>query len=216
MEQSSPRAAWMEFRGCGIRCLPLMSKSLYGKPRKNLVPDLPVIAIALSPDGQLLATIDIDATIRAWSTKSDEPEFIQTPSKSERQYYNQAVPTLAFSSTGSQLAVWTKGAAIRIWDTRGWNRRNSPTSNAKSLPVNTDVIALAFSHDGSRLAVSSTDGRVTIWNISSAEVALFRSGHKAPIVAMAFTPDDNQLATVGADGIDSCSHNKLSATQGRG
>lgn len=57
---------------------------------------------------------------------------------------------------------------------------------------------LAFSHDGSVLAVATSPPR--IWDVSTGHALHQLSGHTADVRGLAFSPDDQTLATAGLDG----------------
>lgn len=59
---------------------------------------------------------------------------------------------------------------------------------------------LAFSHDGGRLAAASRIGFARIYNVVNGELLLQLEGHRDAVRCVAFSPDDQYLASGGDDG----------------
>jgi WD40 repeat protein len=109
-------------------------------------------------------------------------------------HLTDSVVDLAFSPTGSQLAV-----ALRLAPTvvlhqsgNGWARLRSPVAFAH---------AVAFSPDGRLLATGGVDGMVWLWRADRGGKRRGVQAHTSDITSVAFSPDGRLLATGSLDGM---------------
>jgi serine/threonine protein kinase/WD40 repeat protein len=144
-------------------------------------------ALALSPDGTMLAVGDNDGWIDVWSFDKLAPTV-------QLKCGRLAVAALAFGPNPKKapeespwvLASGDKGGTILIWELAD---RLLRTKCPGSLH---DIYALAFNHDGTRLA---SGGRFwpRVWNALNGQL-LFELDHHDFVTALAFSPDGTHLA----------------------
>jgi WD40 repeat protein len=142
-------------------------------------------AMAFSPDGQMLATVHGDGTVRLWDLTAHDQ--IGGPIS----YRTGGVTAVAFSPDGKILATASDDGRARLWDV--------VTRSQIGAPVGRDEYAVAFSVDGQTLALTGNDGKVRLWSVAAAHHQIgtpFGSG----VSAVAFDPDGKTLATWGASG----------------
>jgi WD40 repeat protein len=154
-----------------------------------------VQGIRFSPDGQYVATSGLDGTVKVWPV-NPPPAFVSLAG------HSQAVWATAFSPDGGRVATGSLDQTARIWNaTNGFLLR--------TLEVGFPVVSLAFSHDGERLATVGPENSACVWNASPKsevrnskfDAALLRlRGHTRAVLAVAWSPDDQWLATGGKDG----------------
>ncbi|QFY09489.1 hypothetical protein GBF35_25120 [Nonomuraea phyllanthi] len=155
-----------------------------------------VNAVAVSADGNLLATAGRDGTARLWRiTDRHRPEPLAVLA-GHRENVNAA----AFSPDGRRLATAGWDHTARLWDVTDPRR----PSLLAVLPHGDDVNAVAFSPDGRTLASASTDKTVRLWNVSGRHAAdpvplATLTGHTEAVVSVAFSPDGRTLATGAFD-----------------
>jgi serine/threonine protein kinase len=137
-----------------------------------------VVAVALSPDGHLLASCTPDSpTIRLWDMTSGNPV------RALRSHMGEA-PILTFSPDGRTLAGGGAGHTARLWDIatgRCLDTLNSDKirlrdrllalsgrfSDEPSDLDGCDVSAIAFSPDRQMLACGDEDGLVRLWTLAT-------------------------------------------------
>lgn len=113
---------------------------------------LPIMDIAISPDGKTFASASMDKTIRLWNAETSDYRVLKG--------HTFWVTSLAFSPSGSQLVSGSKDNTVRLWDL------NSGNSTLLEGHGN-EVSSVAFSPNGRQVLSSSIDGTVRLWDIES-------------------------------------------------
>jgi len=184
-----------------------------------------VYGVAISPDGQLIATASRDKTVKLWSS---DGKLLHTLTG-----HQDWVQNVAFSPDGQILASCGNDGLVKIWQGNG---RLLATARGSRSKILYDV---TFSSDGRQIAAASEDGTVRLWQrdghpvrtiqtnqeivfgvafhpsqailasaggdrtvkLWSLEGKLIKTleGHQDKVIAVAFSPDGQLLATAGAD-----------------
>ncbi|MFF5494247.1 helix-turn-helix domain-containing protein [Streptomyces aquilus] len=146
----------------------------------------PVQSLALSPDGQTLATQSADGTVRIW--KLPEGRLLRTLTG------HRITSVAAFSPDGHTLATTTEGTTghVVLWDAKAGRKRA-----AFAVP-DAPVRAVAFGPDGHSMAAASRTG-VRIWDLATGRTRHHLTGLPDP-EAVAFGPGGRTLAAVTFDG----------------
>jgi hypothetical protein len=125
-----------------------------------------VIAAAISPDGQEIATGSGDGTLRKWR---DVRKVVDTFRAHENWLFS-----LQYSSDGRIIATGGGDNRIRLWDAK------SLAMIAELVGHTDDVHAVAFGSDGT-LVSAGDDRTVRVWDIASRRERFVLSGHTAAI-----------------------------------
>ena len=150
------------------------------------------VAIAISSDGQYLASGNLDNTLMIWAWDSPYPWRITGfPAKVRHLAWANATrssaPMIAAAS-GAGVVVWHK---LRT-DEAGWASRVLDLHQGK-------IVALAFQPRSSLLASAAEDGRVILWH-KAKQLGQILDGAAQGFSALAWNPQGKLLAAGGAQG----------------
>jgi WD40 repeat protein len=148
--------------------------------------------IAVRSDGEHLASVSDDGTVRVWNSKTGELLDTLDRAKTESET-RPALRAVAFDSTGKLLAAGGDDETVTIWDI-------AHRKSVFELTGHTgNVAAVAYSLDGKVLASASRDRTVRLWDAGKGKLLQTLTGHTAPISAVAFGPASNLVASAGED-----------------
>jgi eukaryotic-like serine/threonine-protein kinase len=141
--------------------------------------------VALSPDGTIVAAIDLAGEVaHVWDADTGAP-------LAELHNDAAAFPSLAFSADGRWLAA-SGGDDVRVFDVQTW---------AQVLTIaGPRIHSLSFDPTGPRLVTGSTGGDAAIWAIPSGERSRHLREIGEPVDALAFSPNGELVVLAGRDG----------------
>jgi WD40 repeat protein len=163
---------------------PLPDLSSDGLVRVIRSHDTEVTAVAISPDGNWLATTGWERSARTWAVDG-RPKAILTG-------HRDLVTAVAISPDGSWVATGSHDGTARTWSADG-AARVTLTGHQRW------VDAVAISPDGTWLATGSLDSTARIWGIDGTLRATL-TGHQDGVDGVAISPDGTWLATASNDG----------------
>jgi len=151
----------------------------------------PVDAVAVSPDGSVLATGDDDGTARLWGMDGAPKALLAGP--------GSRAEALAFSPDGRTLAGSSEDGAVRLWDV------GAGTVDRELTGPGPHVSGLAYlrSAAGTDILVGAGSGGVLgLWPADSRlPPAARRGAGQGSDTAVFGAPGGNTVATAGADGL---------------
>jgi WD40 repeat protein len=115
-----------------------------------------IVAIALSPDGKLLAAAGVEATIRVW-------DLVRRALEAQLEGPSASVASLDFSRDGRRLVSGGSDGAIRVWDVASQKR-----VEVKGNPEVGEV-KVVYAPDGKSL-VSANGSRLRVWATGTNDV----------------------------------------------
>ncbi|MCB1342736.1 MAG: c-type cytochrome [Pseudooceanicola sp.] len=184
-----------------------------------------VMALAVAPDGDTVASASWDGTIGLWPLDGTPGTLLKG--------HDQGVNALAFD--GARLFSASVDGTVRLWDTasatelrqivrhgfginelvlspQGWlaygavdgvTRIVDPETGTEIADFTLDrrpILALALSPDGTRLAVGDGEGYIMLIDTERWEIAAdFRATLRGPVWALAFSADGRNIHAGGLD-----------------
>ena len=162
-------------------------------------------AMALKPDGSLLATNDRfgrDNEVYLWDTNTNERVATLNMYKNILEkvfaiFQNINIHGMVFDYRGETLAVAIDEKEIQLWDVIKDKRVRIIKTRHKHA-----ICKLAFSPDDNYVASGDTGGNIQVWDSDTGKHVASYEGHKGNISVMVFTEDSRFLASTGLfDGV---------------
>ncbi|MFJ9634431.1 WD40 repeat domain-containing protein [Streptomyces sp. NPDC101175] len=165
--------------------------SIFGWNRKyvSLEPQsCPVVSVAVSPSGGLLACCGRDGVVRFWDTET------RTMNGPPLEAHSGPALSAVFSHTGRRLASSGQDGVVRLWDVES----RSPVGAPLDAHVGPQL-SLAFS-PGDHLLATADGVRVRLWDTATSKYIGGLRGESGPVDHLSFSPS-GILATGDVDGI---------------
>jgi WD40 repeat protein/serine/threonine protein kinase len=143
---------------------------------------------AMSPDGKVVAAIDVFGTLaHVWDASTGD--LLAELSNAD----GADSPSLAFSRDGNWLAT-SGGGDVRVFDTHTWVR---------SISIDGPKISsFSFDPTGARLATATLSGDASIWEIPTGKRLRHLHELEGKIEHIAFSPDGGSVVTAGGNGYE--------------
>jgi WD40 repeat protein len=154
-----------------------------------------VRGLALSGDGQLLASGSWDGTVKLWEAESGRP-------LATLHGHTGAVRGVALSGDERLLASGGVDGTVKLWDPQRGPQSGQPLA---TLQAHTGaVLCVALSGDGRLLASGGNDGTVKLWDPQrgprSGQLLATLHGHTGAVRGVALSGDGRLLVSGGVDG----------------
>lgn len=143
-----------------------------------------VTALAVSQDGQMIASGDSNGEVIAWDADIGEP-------LTNAIKFHNSITSVDFSPDGSLLA--TAGAPDKttlLFSTKTWELLGNPITSADG------VHCVRYSPSGELLAIA-TSSNIEIYNTSTRECVINFKAHSGYNISLAWTPDGTRLFSAG-------------------
>ena len=157
-----------------------LARSTFTKPLGG------ALSVAFSPDGNDLATSDINGTIQFWQVADGKQRLTC-------EGYGSWMCFIAFSPDGRLLASASEDHTVKLWNTSSGKCLYSFAGHQSW------VWSIAFSATGQLLATASEDQTIRIWSLRSNRCLKVLTGHNSWVCSVAFSPHSNLLASAGDD-----------------
>ncbi|MEP0859083.1 AAA-like domain-containing protein [Trichocoleus sp. DQ-U1] len=142
-----------------------------------------VADVAISPDGQTIASASKDKTIKLWST---DGKLLLTLTG-----HTDEVASVAFSADSQTIASASNDKTIKLWSADG--------KLLRTLTGHTDRVRdVTFSPQGNLIASASWDKTVKLWHLDGTLVQTL-TGHSDAVGKIAFNPQGRLIASASLD-----------------
>lgn len=150
----------------------------------------PVLGVAFSPDGRMLASGGNDNIIHLWDVWTGK-------SKKTLTGHTRGVSSVAFSPDGKILASGSWDGTVRLWDV-------STGKLLKTILTNHGgVCRVNFAPDGLILASSgdftSDNNTVHLWDVQTGKLKTTFEGHTGTVLSIVFSSNGKTLASGSGD-----------------
>lgn len=142
-----------------------------------------VLAVAISPDDQMLASGSADRTVRLW--KRDGTFLTALYGHSNR------VESVAFSPDGQLIVSGSDDRTVILWNQKG-------KKLARMIGHTGSISAVVFSPSGHTFASASSDKTVKLWS-TDGSLLMTLVGHQDAVRDIAFSPDGQLMITASDD-----------------
>ena len=122
-----------------------------------------VLSVAISPDGNTLASGSADKTIKLWNLKTGQ--LLHTLNA-----HSSWVNVVAISPDGQTLVSGSADNTIKVWNLSNGKLLRTLKRQLGSEGHSGSVCSLTISPDGQTLASSSTDNTIKLWNLHTGKL----------------------------------------------
>ena len=150
-------------------------------------------AIALSPDGQILAAAGY--WLWVWDTVGKQQMEAKWAHPEDQTFFS--FTSLAFTPTGQILAAAGSDGTLSFWNP--WSQRQDGVAVKASQYES--ITSIAFSPDGSLFATASDDWTIRLWNSQNRTEIGPPLQDDGPVNSIAFSPDGSKLVSAGLAGV---------------
>ncbi len=146
--------------------------------------------IALSRDGNLLATSHLNGVIALWNMHTGENLW-------SVEGHSDWVLDIDISPDATLIATASSDGTAKVWDAMSGEilLTFDKHGEGKVGGVFSGVLEVAFSPDSNYLATAGADKRARLWDLRSGEEVQVFSGHTGGLTNVVFSPDGTVLAT---------------------
>ncbi|MGE5659449.1 MAG: AAA-like domain-containing protein [Actinomycetota bacterium] len=167
------------------RVAEVLGQAVYGAREYNRLsgPSKGVFGVAFSPDGKIIATADLDTTVKLWKP---DGTLLKTLTGHRDRIYR-----VAWSPDGDTLASTSLDTTIKLWKRDGTLLRTLTGHRSR-------VWTVAWSPDSKTIASGSDDKTVKLWRPDGTSIATLQ-GHRDAINSVAWSPDGKIIASASWD-----------------
>jgi RNA polymerase sigma factor (sigma-70 family) len=146
----------------------------------------PLLSLACSPDGKLLAASGEEKIIKL--LEADTGRVVRV-----LEGHEDIAGRVAFSTDGKTLASAGFDGKVILWDVEKGTKKQVLDGHANW------VFGVAFSPDGKLLASCGYDKTIRLWDAKTGKPIATLNRHRGGVRAIAFSPDSKQIASGGTD-----------------
>ena len=179
IKESVPGFVWLKSRRPVVPIGSPLIKSLQGHEDE-------ITSVAISRDGQYVASAAKDRTIQVWHALSGESLRVL-------RGHEKPISGIAFSPDGSKVISGSWDLTLRLWDTASGECVRTFKGHEEA------VTAVVFTPDGQQLVSGAEDMTVRIWDVASGQCLKTLTGHKDAVTCVAISPNGQSIASGSED-----------------
>lgn len=141
---------------------------------------LPVMTVAFSPDGKVVASLDLSTDIQLWDLETKKHKSTLKVNVMDIYGSYDGKMDIAFSPDGNTLVSTGLSATINVWDVDTGKHQNALHGHTRR------ITSLEYTADGTTLVSGSSDGTVLFWEMNT-----------SPITRLEITPNTVQSPPIG-------------------
>ena len=145
-----------------------------------------VYCLAVSPDGEILASGGGDGRVKLWNSDSGELRFAL-------EGHTAAVQSVAFAPDGCLLASGAQDGGVKLWETATGRLICSLQDHRAT------ICSIAFDPKGTTLATGSADNTIKLWDVPTKKLVRTLMGHTNTVYGVAFGMSGSVLASGSHD-----------------
>jgi WD40 repeat protein/DNA replication protein DnaC len=145
-----------------------------------------IASIKLSYDGQIIATVGTDRTVRLWK-RDGTPITVLHKYPVNRNRENQ-IPAVVFSPDSQIIATFGNDNKVKLWKSDGTLIKTMP-GHAQSIKQ------VVFSKDSRLIATIGDDNFIKLWEPDGTLIAIL-TGHHHRVTNVIFSPNNKILASI--------------------
>ncbi|XP_033163662.1 WD repeat-containing protein 61 [Drosophila mauritiana] len=149
---------------------------------------LGVVSVAVSSDGQTIASSSLDSTMCLWDARSGHKKHLLN-------FGPVDLWTVQFSPCNKYVISGLNDGKISMYNVE--TGRAEQTLDAQNGKY---TLSIAYSPDGKYIASGAIDGIITIFDVAAGKVVQTLEGHAMPVRSLCFSPNSELLLTASDDG----------------
>ncbi|MEM6347598.1 MAG: hypothetical protein AAF927_27170 [Bacteroidota bacterium] len=151
--------------------------------------DASVLEIVFLPDGSGFLALTADQKIQRYDLASQSLSLVAE--------HESPLRSIVLRPDGEEIAGISMDGKLLFWNING---QLDPDPQIIVPSSSRSLYSITYNHKGDRFAVGDVNGVVWVWNPSNNELIAQLRGHSARISDLAFSDDDDYLATASYDG----------------
>ena len=151
-------------------------------------------SLALTPDGEILASASDDKTIKLWQLETGQ-ELCTL------RAHSKSVCSIAISADGEIIASGSEDKTVKLWQLSTGMQIGTLTLGHWFTRDSGCVYAVAMSSDAQILATLDNNGTLKLWNLKTGQEIHRLQGDTSWIHAIAISPNGQILAGASGDSI---------------